>query len=101
MSELTPENELRGNLCEALGWIRGPQGWQRTEESWPSALPPLDHNLIAVAREKLLPTEAQGMIFLDKLAKTIFVEGANQTIYALLNATPTQQARAILEAVKA
>lgn len=115
--------ELRMVLCEALGAtnLKTQQSSTQTFADWPCKLPwnwqtslkcepdrfhgpipPLDHNLIAEAREKLLNTPRLKDSFIIALRKCLPPEDMDEIdmSFRFICATQTQQARAIIAAVK-
>lgn len=96
-TEIKPKEteELREMLCEALGWIRGDQGWQHSSDAWPSALPELDANLIQQAREKLLTNEVLHHAFINALLQNElhipFVEAVRGWLWQCIAATPSNK----------
>lgn len=104
----TETETLHRELLTALGWHTiqpNPlhrerlAGFIGTDTTAMLGCPPLDANLIQQAREKLLTSENVQMQFLDQLARLV-PSPEMKTIYELINATPEQQARAILAAIK-
>lgn len=102
-------HKLQIGIAEWLGWtypsVWNQAGWMHPPGSLSlNAPPPLDHNTMALAREKL--TDGQQIAF----ARILNSEAANegvchgqeidfQELFWLLNASPEMQAECLLKAV--
>jgi hypothetical protein len=62
-------------------------------------LPPIDHNFLAQAREKLMVTERKQRLYVDLLMLEFDRSILTDLVYSVINASPTQQLTALLKAV--
>jgi hypothetical protein len=104
---MTPQQQTIA-LYEAMGWRHYYEGfWIPPQQTGDpddllqcTGLPLIDHNFLALCREKLLVTDEEKCKFIIYLEATILRRTPFLTIefYALLNASPTQQITALLKA---
>jgi hypothetical protein len=89
-------------IYEAMGIEYLPEGHFHPDNPIGQTFPPIDHNFLASAREKLLVTEDKQRDFIRELDKAVgFPDNiwGYKLLYAYFNSTPQQQLTALVKAL--